>query len=341
MRTISISIRKAFIKRAIVLFSVGAFMGVISTVYAAFSCSITTVCNSPNVVIFRMSSTTNAHAELPNQSNYSQLVCCGGVTGVGNSCSGTYAVAAKLYSATNAHVEKNDQSNYSNSVCLSNSSGGGVSIAYQASNCTGYDTTMASISGVTNAHVGSSTVYTTKICATAAAPSLTFAVDSGSQSLPAHTPGSLVATSSIITVNTNNATGFNVSVQRNNAGATMTLTGDITTTIPDKTVWIAPAATTTTGNATASTTEASTLQFRIRQAGTDYPNYASSWWGASDTTTGALFAGIPSSSQYIINRSTPAVASTTAYVLYDLNVPITQKTGNYTGDVTYTVVANP
>lgn len=117
---------------------------IIRSVYAALTCSVTTVCNSPNVVIFRMSNTTNAHAELPSQSNYSQLVCCSGVTGLGNSCSGTYAVAAKLSGTTNAHVQQNTYANYANNACISVPSGGSVSIGYQANNCTGYDTTLAS-----------------------------------------------------------------------------------------------------------------------------------------------------------------------------------------------------
>jgi hypothetical protein len=48
------------------------------TAYAVtLSCTITTSCPS-GVVIYRMSGTTNAHAELPSQTNYSQLVCSSG-----------------------------------------------------------------------------------------------------------------------------------------------------------------------------------------------------------------------------------------------------------------------
>lgn len=131
------------------------------------SCSVATSCPS-GTVIFRMSGTTNTHAELPAQSNYTQLVCCSGVTGLSNSCSGTFATALKLSGTTNAHVEQNSQSNYANSACISVPSGGSVSIGYQSTNCTGFDTTLGSMTGTTNAHVGDGTSYTTKICATAA-----------------------------------------------------------------------------------------------------------------------------------------------------------------------------
>lgn len=134
------------------------------------SCTIATSCPT-GAVIFRMSSSTNAHAELPSQSNYSQLVCCTGITSIGNDCaSTTNAVVLKLSSSTNAHSEQNTQTNYSQSACISVPSGGTVSVGYQSLNCSGFDTTLGSMSSSTNAHVGSSTVYTTQICATATNP---------------------------------------------------------------------------------------------------------------------------------------------------------------------------
>ncbi len=132
------------------------------------SCTVrTSSCNPGEVKVMGMYATSNSHAELASQTNYSNFVCCGGVTGLTNSCSGTFATVAKLYSSTNSHVEQNSQSLYPNSVCLSVPSGGSVSIGYQASNCTGFDTTIASMSGVTNAHVGDSAAFSTKICGTA------------------------------------------------------------------------------------------------------------------------------------------------------------------------------
>ncbi len=130
------------------------------------SCTVGTSCPSGTVVL-RMAGTSNAHAELASQANYSQLVCCSGVAGLGTSCSGTYDTIAKLSDVTNAHVEQKTQMNYANNACLSVSSGT-VSVGYQATNCAGYDTTIASMSAVTtNAHIGDAAAYTNKICATA------------------------------------------------------------------------------------------------------------------------------------------------------------------------------
>ena len=175
---------------------------------------------------------------------------------------------------------------------------------------------------------------------------LYFSVDSGSQAFPDLTPGTLVATTSILQVRTDNSTGFNITVERDDADTTMDLDTDAAVNIPDKTEWIAPTATTTAGNATASTTEPQTLQFRVRQSGTETPNYASTWWGTDDTTTNALFAGFasstaPTANKRIIDRSTAATASTTSYVLYNLDVPTSQNTGAYSGSITYTATANP
>ena len=126
-------------------------------------------CNTGEVNVFKLNSTSNSHTGLPGSSSYTQLVCCGGVTGLGTNCSGTYATVIKLSSADNAHLEiPGGGGNYTQSACLSVPSGGAVSIGYQTSNCTGFDTTVASMSSPsTNAHGGDGTIYTNKICATA------------------------------------------------------------------------------------------------------------------------------------------------------------------------------
>ena len=181
----------------------------------------------------------------------------------------------------------------------------------------------------------------TEVSAVPIAPSLTFTIDSGAQSLPTITPGALAATSSILQVNTANVTGFNVTLARSNTTGTLQLASDPSTVISDKTDWTAPSATTTSGPATASTTQPQTLQFRLWKAQSDAQVYASTWWGVDDTVVNALFAGIPSTTQTIANSSVAAAATSTARVLYDLSVGITQKTGTYNGNITYTATANP
>lgn len=118
----------------------------------------------------------NGHAELPSESNYAQLVCCGGEATLSSSCSNAFEVVLSLSSTTNAHVEQNTQSNYTNNACISLSAGT-ISVGYQANNCNGFDTTLASISGSTNAHVGGPNTHTTKVCASTYIPdALTFTI---------------------------------------------------------------------------------------------------------------------------------------------------------------------
>lgn len=143
------------------------------------SCSVTTqaICNSTaSTTVLRMSGTTgvNAHAELASGVNINyddKVVCCTGVTGLGYSCStgATTTIVRLSGTGTNSHVEQSGQANYANNACLSVGASGSVSVGYQANNCTGYDTTLFSMSGagLTNTHVGTSTVYTNKVCASA------------------------------------------------------------------------------------------------------------------------------------------------------------------------------
>lgn len=140
------------------------------------SCSVTTTCPT-GAIIYRMSSTTNAHGELGSQVNYTNMICCTGITGISNSCTGTFATALIFSSTTNAHAEKNTFTNFTNKACISIPSGGSVSIGYQTSNCTGYDTTLGSIESDINSHIGDGSAYTNKICGTAnGTQSLTFSI---------------------------------------------------------------------------------------------------------------------------------------------------------------------
>ena len=131
----------------------------ISNIYGALSCVIidhsSVDCDQsigPDAtIVFHMSGSTNAHAELPGvgTSNYMKnTVCCYGVAGLGTSCSGNYETIVRLSgtTGTNAHVERNTQTNvnYNNQkACLSSSyAGDEITIGYQASNCNGYETTL-------------------------------------------------------------------------------------------------------------------------------------------------------------------------------------------------------
>jgi hypothetical protein len=169
-------LNKIFLVIFIALFITGIFF--VDTAFAGtLSCSVTNAaaCTSPNVVILRMSSSSNAHAELPSQSTAvyaNNVVCCGGVTGLSNSCSGSYTTVLKLAHATNAHVQQSGS--YPESACISVPSGPAPIVAYVAGDqsCTPtYDTTLLSMVSADNSHVGNPTAYNAasnyKVCATA------------------------------------------------------------------------------------------------------------------------------------------------------------------------------
>src|SRR3989344_714602 len=125
--------------------------------------------NSDDVAILGLSATSNAHAALPGASTYANSIYCGGVSGIGNSCSGNSEIFAKLSSPTNAHVRPASEADYpaSNNACLSNSnSKATIVVDYQDDNCNGFDTAIASLAKFpTNAHIGEPDAYPKKICA--------------------------------------------------------------------------------------------------------------------------------------------------------------------------------
>ncbi len=318
------------------------------------SCSVTTAAACTGTVIWRMSGASNAHAELPSQATAAydnNVVCCSGVTGLGNSCSGTFATALKLSGATNAHAEQNSQANYANSACISVSSGS-VSVGYQATNCTGFDTTLGSMTGTTNAHTGDGTAYTTKICGTAAgAASLTFVVST--DNFPSLTPGTPVQATTTLNVNTNNTSGWNVTLSGDNVTLTAQALNnggavEITDKDPQWTM-LAATATTTAGNAVAVTNGDNVLAFRVMSASsTNSAAFLSTaWWGTSDAMFNAsqLWAGIASSTNVgrIGNAGAGSYSATDHLntVQYYLDVPASQQGATYTGGLTYTATVNP
>jgi len=161
-------------------------------VYAGtLTCTVrAATCSGGETEIFEMQNTANSHAGL-SAASYNNLVCCSGVAGLGNSCSGTFAPALKLSSTTDAHVRQGTLADYPGAAdaCISVPTGGAVSVGYQATNCAGFDTTLGSMIGTTNSHVGDGSWAngTTKICATAAPPGTLSVdiVDAGGVSVPA------------------------------------------------------------------------------------------------------------------------------------------------------------
>jgi len=123
--------------------------------------------------IFKLSSTTNAHAELYNQNNYNTAVCLPNVTGTRN-CTGNNTVI-KLTSSTNAHVYA--QLAYQpgdlppgftlpplTNVCFSN-----LQCIATSQNCNNLNSTcLFSISSYYNAHAAQCEFYNINVCCSTA-----------------------------------------------------------------------------------------------------------------------------------------------------------------------------
>lgn len=190
-------------------------------VFAALSCSITTSASCTGTVLLRMSGSSNAHAELPSQSTSaynSNVVCCTGVTGLSNSCSeSNKAVIAKLSAVTNAHVEQNTQTSYSQNACLASTyAGDQITVGYQSTNCTGYDTTLFSMSNTpTNSQIGGPSSYTNKVCAKIFSQSITFNISNTSVGFGTLSPTGLRYATSDGSGSSSEVEAYNLSISTN------------------------------------------------------------------------------------------------------------------------------
>lgn len=305
------------------------FLGVSIARAGTLSCTVATTCPS-GTVIYRMSGTDNAQGELASQSNYTQLVCCSGVSGLTNTCSGTYATALKLSGTTNAHGEENSQSNYAQSACIGVPSGGSVSVGYQSSNCTGYDTTVGSLKATTNAHLGDGTAYTTKICATAtgAAPqTLTFSISDNTIGFGAlSSSAARYATGDTTGSGTDSADAHTISVATNASnGYVVTVNG---TTLTCATCG---GATITPIGASSAASSVGNEQFGLRVGvnsgtGTASTPYNGANWALDTTAFPDQIA------------SGAGDSATTVYgVRYIANISSASESGSYSSVLTYTV----
>ena len=145
---------------------------------AALTCRIQNVakmpCTESEIDVFHMydNESVESHAEMPDQTNYDWHVCCSGVSGLSNECSGNYVIVLRLSDITNAHVEEGTQNNYKYTACLSSNTAT-ITCRY-VSACTERETCLGSISNDaslgyytgTNAHVAGCGFYEHNICCT-------------------------------------------------------------------------------------------------------------------------------------------------------------------------------
>jgi hypothetical protein len=299
---------------------------------AAFSCSISATCNAPDTVLFKISDTVNGHAELPSESNYTNLVCCTGVTGLGNSCSGNYAIAAKLSATTNAHIQQNSLSDYANNACLSVSSGD-ITLAYQDTNCSGYDTTIASMSDTTNAHVGDGSAYTKKICASIAQTSITFDISDSAigfgtlaTSNARWATGDLAGSASDVSAHTlqilTSASG----------GYSLTYIGNLPTSGANN---IDAANITNDADGAPGTTEAFGLGFS-----TDGSSTITSGYDHNATAGNRDWKFTANTTTEIASKATPVASIETISAYYIANITPITPGGNYANTITYILTGN-
>ena len=317
------------IDKIIVGIAISVTVGMVTPVFAVLSCSITTAAGCSNTIVLRMSAASNAHAELPWQSTsgyQNNVVCCSGITGT--LCSGNTATVLKLSSSTNAHVELGTNTNYATSSCISGGSNIPL-IAYQDTNCTGYDTTLLSISSTTNATVGTSTVYTKKVCGSVVPASITFALSTttlyfGNMSYVAvrYASSTNIGGDSIqteahrFTVKTNAINGYGVTVK----GQTLTSGGYTIDAI----------------GGTSTSSSVGTEQFGLRivpsgGTGSVVSPYASS---------GFAFAATATTTSQVATNSVGDNATTTYSVRYIANVAPSTDSANYTANLVYIATAN-
>jgi hypothetical protein len=299
------------------------------------SCSITTAaaCTSPSVIALRLSGASNAHAELPAQSTATyanNVMCCTGVTGLANTCTGTNATVAKLAAVTNSHIEQNTSANYANLACLSVPGGGTITMVYQATNCTGNDTTLGSMPASTNAHAGDTTAYSTKMCgtATASGPTLSFSISDTtigfgtlSSSAARHATGDTTGSASEVEAHTliANTTA--------SSGYTITAQGD---TLKSESFSVAAIGGTNT--ASVPTIE----QFGLRATATGGTGTVTVPYEAS----GFAYAGTVSTPSQLASATTGTGVDTTYSMRYLANIAPQTESGTYTTSLVYVITAN-
>jgi hypothetical protein len=142
-----------------------------------------------------------------------------------------------------------------------------------------------------------------------------------------------------------NANSWNITLfgdDQATGNTVMDLDADASVGITDDTQWVPGATTAAAGNATTVSVGDTFLAFRVMSASGTASFLAPTWWGASDVNFAGtqLWAGIASSTvqRRIGSVSAYAAGNTINTVQYYLDVPASQRSGPYSGGLTYTWV---
>jgi len=120
-------------------------------------CGISPECQEKYIDMLHMSGLTNAHAELPNRSNYDYKVCCKSISvSLSNTCSGQNTPFLSLAYETNSHVSYANLSDYPIGICLNfNSTYYRGEYSYEAGGGCEYGTCVVVLAQETNSHAAS------------------------------------------------------------------------------------------------------------------------------------------------------------------------------------------
>ena len=134
----------------------------------ALNCLVkSSACETDEKLIFKMRYTSNSHAELKNQTYYSNNVCCSSSDNtLNNTCENNFDIALRLFYETNSHVAEKQYLAYQYRVCLS-STKNKVECKYEnAESCSSGYTCLASMSAERNTHVGDCVTnpFSLKVC---------------------------------------------------------------------------------------------------------------------------------------------------------------------------------
>lgn len=269
---------------------------------------------------------------------------------VGDSYNITYTLADSDDTVTSAFYYDTD-TDMAGGTAIS----GGCATAAEGTNTTcSWDTTGVTpgsyyIYGVTSGDsaIGGEVraVSSGQITINSGASSLTLIVST--DTFPSLTPGSYVFATSTISVDTDNASGWNVALSRDDADTTLDLSTDAAVNIVDQTSWVPGADTSSAGNAVRMSlldNSGDVLAFRLMTASGTASFISTAWWGNNDTyvdNVSSFWSGIPASAQQVGNSSSSSGGSPALNtILYYLDVPSTQRTGTYNGDLTFTATMN-
>ena len=149
------------------------------------------------------------------------------------------------------------------------------------------------------------------------------------------TPGTPVTGSSVCTATTNANGGYNLAVRKDDAtDTTMDKNTEAAVNIADLTAWDP----TDLGNA--AVWSGTGLGFTVFES-TATKN--TDWWGTGSTVTDAAnkYAGFNAAQTDIMRHTAYADLATTTTIGYKLDVPSTQKSGAYSGAITYQATTTP